>query len=221
MKKSLLFILAVGVSLAPSALFASSVPLAPGTGTTLGPPTSTPAVAAPGATPLADTGAMSFAATDGAFSGTVDSQVYRDPTTGGLDFLYQVSNSLSSPDAIGRVTMTNFTGFTTAVNYVTSSGTVAPLSANRLAAGDTVGFGFVNSSFQDVLVQGASSYWMEIDTNATSYALVGTTNVIDGGDATITTYAPTASTPEPMSMGLLGIGFAGLGLLRFRARNKK
>jgi hypothetical protein len=211
-KKAIFSILSAAPLLLTSTAYATSVSLSSNSTVASFSPT-----ASVSGTLEADTGTQAFTGVNklgqAVFSGTVDSQVYLDSKTGGLDFLYQINNANTYEDAINRVTMTNFTGFSTAVNYVTSSGSVSPFLADRSPAGDTVGFSFYTPN---TIVPNSSTYWLEIDTNATTYGL-GTTNLEDGGIATVTTYSPA---PEPVSMGLLGFGFTALGLLRFRSRRK-
>ena len=101
--------------------------------------------------------------------------------------------------------------------HLTTSGTVAPFAENRLTTGDRVGFSFQNLQLQDSLKPGMTTYWLEIDTNATQYTF-GSTNIIDRCNASVLTFAPA---PEPISMALFGMGFPGLGLLRFRNRPDK
>lgn len=56
--------------------------------------------------------------------GTFTAAVYSDPTNpfgaGDLDFVYQVQNSATSPDAIARISAIDFTGWMIDVGYTAS-----------------------------------------------------------------------------------------------------
>ncbi len=157
----------------------------------------------------------------GAFSGTLEQWVVTDATTGDLDFIYQVMNASTSRDAMGEVSTTDFTGYTTDVGYCSAcadilsggpAGTVAPSTVARPEA-ETVQFHFDSPN---LLSPGLKTYDLVVKTDATQFGLIGTTQVIDGGVFTASTYAPV---PEPMSAGLLLGGLFGVGLLvarRFR-----
>ena len=208
-----LLIFALAVSL-PSA-YATTVSLAPG-GTVTPPPTNGSSFS--GLTLVVDTGSEAFTTNTGLVSGTADIRVYRE-AGGTLDFFYLISNNASSSDAIGRVTAVNFAGFSTAVAYLTlpSSG-IPPTEADRSSgAGDTIGFNFQSGG--NTLVAGATSDWLEIQTNATNFK-TGSTQIIDGGIAAVNSYAPSSAVPEPMTMGLIGGGLALLGVARMRRAKK-
>lgn len=182
----------------------------------------------PGATLLAEQNSGTVTSTGGALVLSVESAVYTDPDNtfgaGDLDFVYQVSNSASSPDSIGRVTATNFTGFATDVGYTTTgsslpggafvNGTVAPQLVDRVSA-DVVGFTF-DSPATTPISPGAVSTVLVIETDATRYT-AGDVNIIDGGVVSVNAYAPTA-VPEPTT-GALAIGLLSLGCLRRRRGN--
>ena len=153
------------------------------------------------------------------------SAVYADPANvfgaGDLDFVYQVSNSTSSTDAVGRVTAISFTGFGTDVGFTAAgaslpgglfvNGSVAPELVDRVSPG-TVGFSF------NFFPPGETSTVLVIQTNASVFA-PGKTNIIDGSVASVDTLEPTgrAVTPEPSSVVLFGTGLlTAAGALRRR-----
>jgi hypothetical protein len=73
------------------------------------------------------------------------------PAGGCLDFIVQLSNSATSPFAIGRVVEFDFTGFSTDVGYIAPTGTagdvtspaggIQPNAVDRGPPGNAVGFG--------------------------------------------------------------------------------
>ncbi len=159
-------------------------------------------------TERADTGVIPFSTTSPNVSGTLDQRVYQE-AGGTLDFYYLVTNSSSSNQPVVRMTATNFTGFSLAVAYLTIPvGGIPPTGADRSPDGSTVGF-------DDFLVPDNTSEWLEISTSATSFALTGTTDIIDlsGGTADgLTTYSP-AAVPEPTSISLFVFGLAGFAIV--------
>jgi hypothetical protein len=163
-----------------------------------------------GDVPLADTGSESFSGVDGSsnvvFTGTLDSSVDFDSGTGGLDFVYQLSNNANSLDAIARLTASGFAGFTTDADYVSGTG-AAPFLVSRTSDGDTIGFNFPSSA---PVSQGQSSDILVIKTNATKFQ-AGTVSVQDGGNANVDSYAPLA-VPEPATAAIAVLGLGGLVL---------
>ena len=101
---------------------------------------------------LLDSTNVSFTAADAQnvpkYSGVLRTAVYRNASNT-LDFYYQFSNSSGSADSVGRLTMTNFAGFTTDVGYrmddwdgasLFVAANQAPVGADRSISGGTVGF---------------------------------------------------------------------------------
>jgi hypothetical protein len=174
--------------------------------------------------PIDSTGPLAFTANSGTFSGTLEEWVAEDVNTGGLDFLYQVVSSTSSADAIEHISVTGYNGFTTDAGFCSNpgggqpvpcgnplggaNGTLAPSNITR-SSGSTIDFSFLTGG----IAPGVTTYDLVVQTNATAYGLVGTANLIDGGVASMTTFAPTTATPEPASAGLFLGGLAGVGML--------
>jgi hypothetical protein len=182
-----------------------------------------------GATLLASTGLMPFmgvnALNQTVFTGTFQEFVALDPTNNTtMDFLYQFRDVTG--DAIGRMTATGYTGFGTDVGYdpvetmtVFFPGPyVIPDTVARSGSGDTISYDFAGNGG---VPNGSVSEMLVINTNATSYALNGSVNFIDGGIASMVVYAPT-TTPEPASLGLLLGGLFAAGLFfarRFQVKH--
>ena len=144
---------------------------------------------------------FSFTTTAGTTSGTVVSAVYRN-SSGTLDFYYQVVNDPNSVTAIARVTVASFTTFATSTGYRTDgaslaggfvNGTVAPVTADRNAAGSTLGFNFQPLDSAKI-APGATSNVFVVSTDSTNFA-AGNLSLIDGGQATVAAFEPTVAPP--------------------------
>ncbi|HYL36913.1 MAG TPA: hypothetical protein VEV17_13445 [Bryobacteraceae bacterium] len=154
---------------------------------------------------------------------------------GTLDFYYQVNllaistNCPSSQhptcDPLGRETDTDFTGFLTEVatradgsslsGGLFVNGTAIPLSADRSATGDVVGFNFTPPCCSFEIQPGTSSLVLVIATNATNFT-AGNASVIDGGTTTVAAFEPAAAVPEPSYVVVIGGALLALGLVRRR-----
>lgn len=221
-------VIGLGLALSASLVFAASTPLAPGQGiTSINNNGSLPT------TGLVTTGTFNLVnPLNPAQTATVVEDVYR--TTGGtLDFYYQVDNTSTAQgghpaDPLNEASFDSYTGFTTSVAYDSGNGgTLAPINsgggnvASRAAGGDTVNFFFTLPPGDGQLAPGETSYFLEIDTNATTWNGFGEASVIDGGTAFAVAIQPAPTVPEPMTMGLIGGGLALLGIARWRRSNKK
>jgi hypothetical protein len=145
-----------------------------------------------------------------AFTATITSTVISGDAAnpyGGLTFIYVVHNNDTSADAIGRTTLTGFTGFATDASYSTLSSGTAPSTQDRSINGNVVGFSFVGPpTGTAVLAPGATSMTLVVQTDARAWTTsIG--NVIDGSIASGAIYGPMV--PEPATMLLLAgsLGF--------------
>ena len=119
------------------------------------------------------------------FSGVETSQVFLGDAGspfGGLTFVYQLNNSSNSPDAIDRVSLSDFAGFSTQVEFFGAG--VAPSFGDRSSTpGDIVGFDF----FGATLTPGSTTSELVIRTNALQFTN-NTMSITDGGDGVVPSF---------------------------------
>lgn len=171
------------------------------------------------------------AANPTAFSGVLDSFVLSgntDNPLGGLSFLYRVSNSQASNDAIHRLAVNGFGGLPVQAGYLSSGvaptggaigalGVTPTLVDRGIAPGDNIGFSFLAGTISGLTFEsinpGERSSYVLVYTNATTYG-GSIASVIDGSVASAATFAPV---PEPETYAMM---LAGLGLMGFVARRR-
>lgn len=144
---------------------------------------------------------------DVVFTGVITSQVFVDSSTGDLDFVYQFSNSANSPDAIQRLSVAGYEGFTVNADYIPSTGSAFPTTVNLDATGDIVGFTFSASA---PVSPGLTTDELFVKTDASAYTL-GSASLQDGGNANVVVYVPV---PEPASAAIAALGFSALAMRR-------
>ena len=148
--------------------------------------------------------------------GTVAMQVIRE-SSGTLDFTYQITNLGAAPGShrgssqIHRATVSDFTGFTTDVNYVTSTGQF-PHTADRSTDATTVGFGGTPSNFS--VSAGQHSAVLFVRTNARQFDELGNFSLITNSSLVGSTAGFQPHGPEPSTLVLLGGNVVGLGVWR-------
>jgi hypothetical protein len=154
-----------------------------------------------------------------------------DGITRGLDFLYQVQRTGSGPaakgDAIATLSTGAYTGWITDIGYCSACSVgpgniIPPLNGHPQIAPDFISRG---ASGADIVFHlGAAgigdsdeSFILVIKTTATR-SFAGTSFVGDGTRARARSFAPTP-VPEPTTLALLGMGLAGVVMLRRRSRS--
>jgi hypothetical protein len=164
--------------------------------------------------------AFSFTANAGTISGTVQSRVVRSDLDGTLDFYWRVISDRSSSGAMQSFRVGNF--FTPSYNAnwrIDGLGDTAPLNA-YLFPGDDGNVNFEFGSQQgEGLAPALESYFMFLDTDATSYSMSAVYDLTNMGQSEISelyaTFAP-SQVPEPGSVAIVMLGMAGLAFARRR-----
>jgi len=148
-------------------------------------------------------------------TGTLQSRVVRETSTGTLDFYWRlVVNPVSYPSDIptqltltGLVLANFLTGASFDANYrLDGLGTSAPADAFSTSPGSFT-FEMSHTTFGPP----SSSYFLLLHSNATDYAANAFATF---GATTVAAFAPVAAIPEPSTYLLMALGLGAMGWVR-------
>jgi len=249
-KRSLLMpgVLSIGLA---AAVFTSSTTAAPvpltATGSDYGPSSTNtpgyatilPSVVTPAnlVTPGLEAAVQSYSTTIGnsTIAGTLASNVYKDPITGYLTFVYQITATGASTEAVARLTLNAWTaesGLQILNNGADGTGTTATAATGSYPGWTNGNPNSINWDSNDNLniqfrsatgngTEGtqmpAGDFSAEVffQTNSTS-EFINNAGISDGVTANVPYLGPTNAVPEPATLGLLVIAGTGVLLLRRR-----
>ncbi len=149
------------------------------------------------------------------FDFSLTTTVYYDNSTGGDDFVYQLTNTgpvSVNTDSFDALALSSFGNRYTDVDYEADGGAY-PDGANRSSDGTVINYDFT----ADPVVAQQDTDLLIIKTLSTSYTM-GVATVIDNAQGTVQTSVPYGSVvmvPEP---GTLAVMTLSLGLLARRRR---
>ena len=160
-------------------------------------------------------------------TGHVQSRVVRSSVDGTLDFYWRVFNDASSTGNIGNFRIGEFISPEYNANWrIDGLGDVAPDSA-YMFGGTYAGRGYINFQFFNsdsqtgTLAPGQTSYFILLDTTATSYSENALMDVANRSTTaiseTMSTFGPSA-VPEPSTYAMLGLGLAAIAFVRRRSK---
>ncbi len=168
--------------------------------------------------------AFSFNNGSGTVSGTVQSRVVRSSVDGTLDFYWRVISDRSSAADINSFRLGNFIAPEYNGNWRSDGlGSVAPDAAYHFSVPSTayVNYLFGHTQGDPTLAPGTESYFMFLDTTATSYGKTALYDLTATGSGNISasyaTFAP--AVPEPSGGAMLLLGLAGIAVAAARRRS--
>lgn len=204
-------------------LDALAVPVAPGAASTALPGTTFAARPELGGTVLADVSSSWVGEIDPLYgfpgaTGTLQSRVVRETSTGFLDFYWRISvappsypNYVPTLLTIANLALGNFlTGSVFDADYRTDGlGTTAPTSARASADASSLSYEFSRSTFGP----GSSSYFLLLHSNATAYDSSALASI---GTSSFATFAPVPAVPEASTYALMLAGLGAVGVITRR-----